>query len=162
MIYLEGGTGNDKLWGDQGDDTLIGGEGADWLRGFYGEDTLTGGEGADTFDFFSVTASTDRTSSDPLVTYGIDTITDFEQGQDKIDLSGIDADQTNAQYTNDAFTFIWDAEFTGVAGELRYTFDGSKTIIQGDVDGDAKADLVIYLTSTLTPEVALSIPDFVL
>lgn len=160
--HIEGGTGNDKLWGDHGDDTLIGGEGADWLRGFYGEDTLTGDEGADTFDFFNITASTERASSDPLVSYGVDTITDFEPNIDKIDLLGVDANETNAQGTNDAFMFIGNEEFSGQAGELRYHFDGEKTIIEGDVDGDAKADLVIYLTGMTTPEVVLTSNDFIL
>ncbi len=46
-ITVDGGTGNDVIWTDQGNDTLIGGEGNDWLDGGAGNDTLTGGEGDD-------------------------------------------------------------------------------------------------------------------
>ena len=53
----------------------IGGPGSDKLTGGTGDDTLTGGTGDDTFVF------------SPLDGFGIDTITDFETGTDKIDLS---------------------------------------------------------------------------
>ncbi|MBF2058161.1 MAG: M10 family metallopeptidase C-terminal domain-containing protein [Cyanobacterium sp. T60_A2020_053] len=60
-------SGNDTLNGTTGDDILIGGQGAD---------RLTGGKGADIFRY------------DSLVDIG-DTITDFEVGIDKIDLSRV-------------------------------------------------------------------------
>ncbi|MEG4634883.1 calcium-binding protein, partial [Microcoleus sp. AR_TQ3_B6] len=53
---------------------LIGGNGADTLMGGLGSDTLTGGNGKDIFVFASGE--------------GIDTITDFSLGTDKIGLSG--------------------------------------------------------------------------
>ncbi|NER31245.1 MAG: calcium-binding protein, partial [Symploca sp. SIO1C4] len=57
--WLDGGTGNDVLYGESGNDILLGGEGHDWLDGgtgndvLYGEsgnDILLGGEGHDWLD----------------------------------------------------------------------------------------------------------------
>ena len=70
---LSGNAGDDVLIGGEGDDTLSGGTGADWLSGGVGTDTVTGGAGADTF-FYSPG-------------HGDDTITDFTNGEDTIDLS---------------------------------------------------------------------------
>ena len=74
---IYGGEGDDVLKGDAGEDEIYGGEGADTITGGTGDDTLTGGAGADTFVF----ASGD----------GNDTITDFTNGTDTIDLSAITA-----------------------------------------------------------------------
>ncbi|MDF3933531.1 calcium-binding protein, partial [Pseudomonas citronellolis] len=46
---LEGGKGDDLLFGQGGNDTLLGGDGNDILFGGMGNDTLTGGAGADQF-----------------------------------------------------------------------------------------------------------------
>jgi Ca2+-binding RTX toxin-like protein len=77
---LIGGTGNDILHGGAGDDNLDGGTGNDVLVGGAGKDILTGGAGADTFVFNS--ASDSQMGQQ-------DVITDFQRGQDKIDLSAI-------------------------------------------------------------------------
>lgn len=45
---LEGGDGNDVLGGDDGDDVVIGGLGDDYIMGGAGNDTLEGGSGQDT------------------------------------------------------------------------------------------------------------------
>ena len=74
---LDGNTGNDRLFGGEGRDTLDGGENDDWLSGGTGTDTLTGGTGADTFAYFAG--------------HGSDTITDFTDGEDTIDLSLLDS-----------------------------------------------------------------------
>ncbi|MGL5134586.1 MAG: hypothetical protein ACRC78_18815, partial [Planktothrix sp.] len=74
---------NDLLWGDEGDDTLDGGEGNDiltggqgndWLVGAGGDDTLTGGAGNDRFYLAS--------------SFGNNLITDFNNGEDIIALTG--------------------------------------------------------------------------
>jgi Ca2+-binding RTX toxin-like protein len=44
---LTGGTGNDRIWGNDGDDTLIGGAGSDELHGGIGDDVLDPGSGKD-------------------------------------------------------------------------------------------------------------------
>ena len=80
---LDGNADNDILFGDEGDDTLdggggndslVGGRGNDLLLGEQGNDTLTGGEGSDRFVL--------------VEGYGIDTITDFVNGEDLIILDG--------------------------------------------------------------------------
>ncbi|MCP5144252.1 MAG: FG-GAP repeat protein [Gammaproteobacteria bacterium] len=45
--FLEGGDGDDTLFGGPGDDTMDGGAGADWLAGEPGDDLLDGGAGND-------------------------------------------------------------------------------------------------------------------
>lgn len=86
-----GGDGNDLLIGGaddpmaagDGNDTILGGAGDDILLGSLGADILTGGDGADRFAFLSV-----EELGLPLQTApSPDVITDFQQGQDKIDLS---------------------------------------------------------------------------
>ncbi len=72
---LDGGAGNDHLSGGAGDDTLSGGAGDDTLSGGAGDDTLTGGADDDTFVF--------------AAGHSNDTITDFNTGNNKIDLSAI-------------------------------------------------------------------------
>ncbi|MHB1230560.1 MAG: calcium-binding protein [Halothiobacillus sp.] len=48
-MYLDGGAGDDRLFGDLDDDILVGGIGNDLLYGFGGRDTLIGGAGDDTY-----------------------------------------------------------------------------------------------------------------
>ena len=73
---LEGGRGFDRLFGGEGDDRLDGGAGDDLLLGGEGDDEFTGGAGADTFIF--------------TPDHGTDTVTDFGDGRDKIDLSALE------------------------------------------------------------------------
>ena len=72
---LYGGADNDRLVAGSGTDELFGGAGADSLNGGLGDDTLTGGADADTFYFNGA--------------FGNDTITDFTDGEDTIDLTAI-------------------------------------------------------------------------
>jgi Ca2+-binding RTX toxin-like protein len=65
---LIGEKGDDTLYGGQGNDILLGGQGNDFLSGDLGDDTLVGDVGSDRF-----LLSTN---------FGIDTIDDFEVGQD--------------------------------------------------------------------------------
>jgi len=46
-IYLDGGAGNDEIWGTPGSDNLYGGSGIDMLVGKEGADVLNGGSGDD-------------------------------------------------------------------------------------------------------------------
>jgi Ca2+-binding RTX toxin-like protein len=141
---LEGGAGNDVLKGDDGVDTLEGGEGADVLQGGAGADTLEGGAGRDRLRggadddvfVFADLADSGTTSATR------DQILDFAQGEDMIDLSGIDAISGGL---DDPFSFIGAGAFSGTAGELRAVAVGSNTLVSADVNGDAVADFTILI-----------------
>lgn len=81
---LLGGVGNDLLVGGAGDDRLQGGEGMDTLRGGIGADRLSGGAGADHF-VFGITAAPGVYGAD-LGTgpAGRDTVLDFTPGEDHL------------------------------------------------------------------------------
>jgi Ca2+-binding RTX toxin-like protein len=147
---LNGFNGNDSIDGAGGHDLLDGGAGNDQLHGGSAMDQLTGGAGADTFIFVTTTES-------PSTAAGRDLITDFSHAQgDRIDLSLIDANTVAAG--DQAFTYLGTGAFTGVAGQLHTWYDGGKTIVSGDTNGDKLADFAIALTGILSPVAG----DFVL
>jgi Ca2+-binding RTX toxin-like protein len=132
---VDGGGGKDALFGGSGDDGLLGGLGNDKLEGGAGIDTLTGGAGADDFVFRKPTDS--RTA-------GPDVITDFNHKEgDDIDLHFLDA--STRKSSNQAFTFIGKADFSGKAGELHYVKDGRDVLVEGDRNGDGSADFAILV-----------------
>jgi len=137
---ISGFEGNDTLYGGAGDDKLYGDAGNDRVYGGSGADTLKGGAGADKFVF----SHADESS---LTSY--DQILDFSQtDKDRIYLNAIDAD--TSVDGNQAFMFVGSAEFTHHAGELRAQFDGTKTQVFADVDGDAVADMRIDIIGNHT------------
>ncbi|TRU83692.1 MAG: hypothetical protein EWV54_19595, partial [Microcystis novacekii Mn_MB_F_20050700_S1D] len=77
---ITGNSGNNLLKGLDGNDTLLGNAGNDTLIGGKGNDILTGGDGSDSFLFGSGAIFN---SSD----FGVDSISDFIKGSDKIILS---------------------------------------------------------------------------
>ena len=154
---LDGGSGNDVLWGLSGNDTLIGNSGNDRIIGGQGRDFLTGGIGNDLLVFSAV-------SDSGITSTTRDVITDFTIGQDKIDLSQIDA---NAFLSGDqAFSFLSakGAAFTGVAGQLNWYQEdlagtaNDKTIVSCDINGDKAADFQIEISNLVT----LHSVDFIL
>lgn len=130
---LLGGGGGDALSGEAGDDELHGGFGADTLTGGLGRDVMSGDGQADLFVFTAVLESGHGQAD---LIRGLD-------ADDRIDLSGVDADHT--QDGNQAFVLV--AAFDGHAGELalRYDAGAHTTVLEGDVDGDQSADLVVKL-----------------
>lgn len=130
--YIDAGNGNDIIIGTAGDDVIRAGNGTD---------RLTGGDGNDRFVF-------QRLSDGQAST--IDIITDFVQGSDIIDLSGVDANST--LNGNQAFTFIGGDAFSGVAGELRVLRAkvSGNTVLQGDTNGDGVFDFFVQLTGLYT------------
>ena len=93
--WLQGNEGDDTIFGNRGDDVIFGGEGDDRLEGGAGRNFLHGGAGADTFVFGP--------------SAGDNTIADFTDGEDLIDLSAI----------------------TGISGfdDLPITADGNAAVI---------------------------------
>jgi serralysin len=143
-LTITGNAGNNTLTGSSTADTLDGGAGNDVLLGGLGQDTLTGGIGNDIFTF-NVTKDSSTSAKKA------DVITDFVQGEDVIDLSGLDAfRKTNA--VND--TFIWretDAFSSRTQGEVRFEkFDNADTandytMIWIDNDRDNRVEMSIRL-----------------
>jgi CSLREA domain-containing protein len=141
-------TGIEGAIGSANADRLIGDALANLFRGGLGKDTATGGAGKDLFDY--------DTLADSPVGTGRDVITDFAPGQDRIDLSGIDA---NTKLAGDqAFSRWVGTGPAGAAGSLGYMIAGENTIVRANVDGDAAWELEIQLTGVK----ALSLADFVL
>ncbi|MBL8562651.1 MAG: M10 family metallopeptidase C-terminal domain-containing protein [Gemmobacter sp.] len=113
---LQGGTGRDVLNGDAGDDVLLGG---------WGSDLLTGGAGADRFVFTPGQG-------------GRDIITDFQRGEDRIDLSGLGLEQS-AWHGQRGLSRDGEAELV-----LRVFANGTLAL-RIDLQGDGRADVVIRL-----------------
>lgn len=95
---LLGGSDNDQLFGDDGDDVLVGGLGDDTLRG----DDFSGGEGR---DVFVLTAGE-----------GTDTIVDFEVGTDFIQLNGLTLNQLTISGADEASILFGDEALAIVRG----------------------------------------------
>jgi Ca2+-binding RTX toxin-like protein len=98
---ITGGEGDDVIDGDGGKDKLYGNEGNDVMAGGAGNDTMTGGVGSDRFVF----------------TTGHDVITDFEEGDDDIDLSFLDLSFAQVQ-----------AAAVEIGDDLELTF-GSRSLL---------------------------------
>lgn len=133
---LDGGTGNDVLR-SPGLDNLLGGDGRDTLESGGFANTLTGGAGADrfvygTFDFTSIAG---------------DTITDFGDGRDVLDLSGL-LDQLGAPDDPFASGFL---ALDVQNGSTRVLIDtdgggdnfGALAILQNTVLGENLRDVLI-------------------
>ncbi len=152
LVSIENLTGsnyNDRLTGNNGANVLNGGAGADIIAGGNGNDTLIGGPGKDTL---SGGTGNDRFDFNTLAEMGLtgttrDVITDFVHGQDRIDLSTLDAD--TATPLNNAFTgLIAGAAAFTAAGQLKFS-DG---VLYGNTDADSTAEFSIQLigVSSLT------------
>jgi Ca2+-binding RTX toxin-like protein len=126
----------DALIGDNGDNRITGGGGADWL---------VGAAGADTFVYQSI-------SDGPG-----DSIRDFAQGADRIDLSAIDADPTTGG--DDLFAFAT-VRHAGVVGEAVVTNFGASSLVSLYLDADDIADMTIQVVHE--PGLVLNASDFML
>ena len=140
---LYGLAGNDFLNGGIGNDILSGGDGNDTLVGGQGADTLNGGAGNDVFKYQTFMEANN------------DVINDLT-ALDLIDFSAI---------TPAGRSFIGNAQFNGVAGEIRYEvvydLNGSmnpigyfptnksniRELLHIDIDGDANSDVTLLVKS---------------
>jgi Ca2+-binding RTX toxin-like protein len=148
----------DFLEGSSGFDSLNGGDGNDLLNGGSNGDTLVGGPGADTFTWSS--SSGGQYDSGGVLPSGdvdwanMDTVLDFTPGEDKIDVSNVDADATTSGPNDyfDAFTFIGEYFAAGgftAPGQAAYSNDGTDTYLVFNTDE-------VFAVSTLNG----NIPDF--
>jgi hypothetical protein len=76
------------------------------------------------------------------------------QGNEKIDLAGIDA--ISGTPNNDAFNYLGTGAFTNHAGELRYDVIGGNAHVFADLDGNGVADFEIIVNNVTT----LVVTDF--
>jgi len=134
---LIGNLADNELTGNRGHDALSGRDGSDRLLGGFGSDVLVGGNDADFFIFTELL--------DSRVGKLRDWIRDFSTGEDKIDLTALEA-------SPGSFQFIGPAAFSGTAGEIRHQLG----ILSLDTDGDAVADFQIRIGGTL------QVGDFIL
>ncbi len=148
---IRGGLGADVVNGGLGNDTVSGAQGSDVIRGGAGKDDLTGGDAeADIFAFDRKTDSKKGVSHDVIHDFN-----GIQFGElDRISLSKIDAKAGVAG--NQHFKFIGMNDFHHRAGELHYKFVDlnhdtvAETIIEGDINGDGRADFQIELTNVIS------------
>jgi Ca2+-binding RTX toxin-like protein len=140
-----GGAGADTITGNElsniliglaGNDTLRGLDGGDYLTAGLGKDSLWGGDGADDFVFTALADSGAGAKAR-------DVINDFQHLIDDVDLTAIDAN--TSLNGNQDFKYLGGSAFTRHAGELRF----AGGILAGDVNGDARADFEISVTTAM-------------
>ncbi|MBE3667743.1 hypothetical protein BOO25_02135 [Vibrio navarrensis] len=133
---LDGGLGDDILYGQGGNDTLIGG---------LGNDILTGGEGADIFKWVDMETASDR-------------VTDFNVAQgDKLDLSDL-FDDMSKEDIETLLADLSDGDSKGRVGDVSIEVTNENengtqlTIVKGDhmltIDFDGAVD-ASYITNSL-------------
>jgi Ca2+-binding RTX toxin-like protein len=146
---LEGNVGNDRLEGAAGNDTLIGKQGSDTLIGWHGNDTLTGNEGTDYFIL-----------NQPG--QGVDTLTDFSVGQDKIWASATNfGGGLTAGAAISATQFLAAAGATGpTSAGQRFIYNTTTGALFYDADGNQSGAATLPVT-TLTNKPALSRTDII-
>jgi Ca2+-binding RTX toxin-like protein len=148
---MSGDAGNDQLFGAAGNDSLIGGDGDDVLKGDAGADRLFGDAGKDRlFAGAGKDALTGGADQDVFIFTKIseisgDRITDFQHGVDDIDLRAF----------MKGGEFIGGQAFGGEGDQVRYV--KASGLLQGDVNGDGKADWSL----TIVNKAALSAADFI-
>jgi Ca2+-binding RTX toxin-like protein len=127
-------TGNDTIWGIE---NIITGNGADTITASAAHNVIDGGAGNDTFRFLSA-GDADG-----------DTILGFQPG-DKLDLSGIDANQGSAGNQN----FVLANGPSASVGQLLVTHenraDGDYTVVAGNTGGDGQPEFKISIKGTHT------------
>jgi Ca2+-binding RTX toxin-like protein len=100
-----------------------------------GKDWQTGGTGTDIFDFNLKTETVRGANRDVIM--------DFNRVElDQIDLIGIDARKGAG---NQAFKFIGAKQFHDKAGELHYIKKAGFLLVEGDIDGNGRADFQIQV-----------------
>jgi cysteinyl-tRNA synthetase len=117
---LRGGAGADTIFGDRGADRINGGGGSDTLSGGKGNDRLWGGADTDTFVFAKGGGS--------------DTIKDFQDGIDRLQLEGFGTSVANIL-----------AHATTVDGHLEINFANDTLVVFGLTRATLSADDLLLL-----------------
>lgn len=135
-VIVDGGTGDDTIWGSSGNDTLIGSSGNDTIFDGDGNDRLHGGDGSDVFQFASTTIAQ------------IDTIVDYT-AEDTLKLYLTDGEQplTNDNIQNG--NLVWgshtvqfeDYEVNSLS-DLNIVYDGAEPMQTKEIDGQPSLQLV--------------------
>ncbi len=133
-------TGNDSnniLSGKQGNDTLLGGGGEDRIVGGFGDDILTGGNGADRFYRW-------RSGT------GVDTITDFQVGEDRLCFSarGFGGDLAKGGVLGEE-QFSLGISATTESNRFIYDTDTGNLFFDVDGTGDSQQVQIATLSSGL-------------
>ena len=142
--HIDGNDGDDVLYGRDGNDTLYGGDGADILIGGLGPDNLHIGNGGGSGDNLRDVARYESLKDSGATAATGDVIHDFVRGEDKIDLSKLDANL--GQKGNQAFKVV--KGFTKAFGEVKLVKSGADTIVQVDGDKDKAVDMTFLVLGT--------------
>jgi serralysin len=127
--FLDGGADDDLLRGDGGNDTLMGGLGDDRLEGGFNNDRLDGGLGNDLLE-----GGAQRDTFVFMTGYGQDTVTDFQNNVDFIDLI-----EFGFASTADAMALA-----SQVAGAVVFDFGGAdQLILENTLLSEVDNDLLI-------------------
>ncbi len=122
---FNGSSGNDTIVGTAYADFIYGNGGNDTITGNGGADTISGGLGADVFRYLAY--------SDSRATSGIDTITDFDGAQDRLDLTAFGGATLVSAYQ------------PGAGRQATLVFDGSRTTLSL-FDGGSAPAFQLYLS----------------
>lgn len=142
----------ENLIGSMKADHLTGDGNANVLTGLRGKDIITGDLGADIFDFNVKTESVKGASRDVIMDFSGINVPSGDL--DRVDLWGIDAKKGHG---NQAFHWIGAHKFHHKAGELHVLNKGAFFLVEGDIDGNGKADFQIEVQSAA----ALAKGDFI-
>lgn len=142
-----GNGGANLLIGGGGDDSLSGGNGNDTLAGGAGRDTLTGGLGADHFALVRGGPNADR-------------ITDFTDGQDRLQLSAAEFGAGLAPGALGAGAFIANTSGQAQAGSHRFIYETDTGRLYFDADGNGAVTRMLIATLEGLPTLAAD--DFLL
>jgi Ca2+-binding RTX toxin-like protein len=148
--HVVGGIKADKLTGDKKDNTLIGNAGSDKLDGKAGNDVLSGGLGRD-----KLIGGTGRDSfvfDTKAAANNIDTVTDFNVGEDKIYLKA-----GKTAFAGLAKGYLAEGAFVVGAVALeaddRIIYDNASGLLSFDADGNGVAAQVgiAFIGANLAP-----------
>lgn len=147
-----------RIAGTKGADSLIGSFVTETLFGGKGRDLFTSHDGDDTFDFNSIFDSLKGAKRDVISDFSVGDDASGGLDDDLIDLKTIDAN--SLRHGNQAFHLIAATNFHHKAGELMVKYNSANdiTLVQGDIDGNGKADFQIELTG----QKGLTALDFIL